>query len=184
MPDLPNLANLDYVDRINRAIDHVTQNLASPLPLEDVARAACFSPYHFHRIFRALMGETLGAFIKRVRLERSVYLLSHVAGATLTEIAFACGFSSSSDFSRAFRAHYGVPPRQFDVERIPPCAPARDAGCAHHVRRTVSGSRAYLRERIPTTSLSPCVISRRAAWRISACIARTRETMSREPWSV
>ena len=116
VPDLPNLANSDYVDRVNRAIDYVTHNLARPMRLEDVARAACFSSYHFHRIFRALMGETLGAFIKRVRLERSVFLLSHWKGANLTEIAFACGFSSSSDFSRVFRACYGVPPRKFDVK--------------------------------------------------------------------
>jgi AraC family transcriptional regulator len=114
---LPDLANHGYVDRINRAIDHVTRNLSEPLKLDDVARAACFSPYHFHRIFRALMGETLASFVKRVRLERSVYLLSHRKGATLTEIALACGFSSSSDFSRSFRRHYGVPPRRFDLER-------------------------------------------------------------------
>ena len=118
MPDLPNLANLDYVDRVNRAVDYVTRNLAEPLRLEDVARAACFSSYHFHRIFRTLMGETLASFVKRVRLERSVYLLSHRKNASLTEIAFACGFSSSSDFSRSFRSHYGVPPRRFDVERF------------------------------------------------------------------
>ena len=118
MADLPNLANLDYVDRINRAVDYVTRNLAHPLRLEDVARAACFSPYHFHRIFRSMMGETLASFVKRVRLERSVYLLSHRKGANLTEIALACGFSSSSDFSRCFRGHYGVPPSQFDVERF------------------------------------------------------------------
>ena len=80
VPDLPNLANLDYVDRVNRAVDYVTQDLARPLRLEDVARAACFSPYHFHRIFRVVMGETLAAFVKRVRLERAVYLLSHRAG--------------------------------------------------------------------------------------------------------
>ena len=54
----------------NRAIDHVTNNLASPLKLKDVARVACFSPHHFHRIFRALVGETLATFVKRVRLER------------------------------------------------------------------------------------------------------------------
>jgi AraC family transcriptional regulator len=114
----PELAKLDYVDRVNRAIDYVTENLAQPIKLEDVARAACFSSYHFHRIFRGLMGETLGDFIKRVRLERSLYLLSHRKGTTLTEIAFACGFSSSSDFSRSFRAHYGVPPRRFDVEQF------------------------------------------------------------------
>jgi AraC family transcriptional regulator len=119
VPDLPNLANLDYVDRVNRAVDYITRNLAQPLRLEDVAREACFSSYHFHRIFRGLMGETLAAFVKRVRLERSVYLLSHRNGATtLTDIALACGFSSSSDFSRSFRAAYGVPPRQFDVDRF------------------------------------------------------------------
>lgn len=116
MPALPNLANLDYVGRINRAVDYVTRNLAEPLSLEAVARAACFSPYHFHRIFRGLMGETLAAFVKRVRLERAVYLLAHRKGTSLTEIAHACGFSSSSDFSRSFRGHYGVPPSAFDVE--------------------------------------------------------------------
>jgi AraC family transcriptional regulator len=50
MHDLPNVANLDYVHRVNRAIDHITRHLAEPLPLDEVARVACFSPYHFHRI--------------------------------------------------------------------------------------------------------------------------------------
>jgi AraC family transcriptional regulator len=118
VPDLPNLAKIDYVDRVNRAIDYVMRNLDQPLRLEEVARAACFSSYHFHRIFRGLMGETLASFVKRVRLERSVYLLSHRKGANLTEVALACGFSSSSDFSRSFRGHYHVSPRQFDVERF------------------------------------------------------------------
>lgn len=106
---------LDYLDRVNRAVDYVTRNLDQPLRLEEVAKAACFSSYHFHRIFRGLMGETLAAFVKRVRLERSVHLLSHRNGANLTDIALACGFASSSDFSRSFRAHYGVAPSRFDV---------------------------------------------------------------------
>jgi AraC family transcriptional regulator len=97
-------------------VDYAIQHLDEPLRLEDVARAACFSPYHFHRIFQALMGETLATFVKRIRLERSVYLLSHRPGATLTDIALSCGFSSSSDFSRSFRAQYGVAPRRFNVE--------------------------------------------------------------------
>ena len=116
MADLPNLANFDYVARVNRAVDYITANLDQPLRLEEVARAACFSPYHFHRIFRGLLGETLASFVKRVRLERAVYLLSHRERPRLTDVALACGFASSSDFSRSFRAHYGVPPREFDVE--------------------------------------------------------------------
>lgn len=118
MAGLPDLANLDYVHRVNRAIDHITSHLAEPLPLEDVARVACFSPYHFHRIFRSLVGETLHAFVKRARLERALHLISHGGGASLTEIALACGFSSSSDFSRSFRSHHGVPPSVFDVEQL------------------------------------------------------------------
>jgi AraC family transcriptional regulator len=122
LPDLANLQNLkhlenlDYVHRVNRVLDHVTQNLAEPMQLEDVARIACFSPYHFHRIFRALVGEPLNAFVKRMRLERAVQLMSQRPSASLTDIALAVGFSSSSDFSRSFRAHFGVPPSAFDVE--------------------------------------------------------------------
>ncbi len=117
MSDFPNLANLSYVDRVNRAIDFMIEHMGEPLKLEDIARAACFSPYHFHRIFTAIAKETPHAFLKRARLDRAVFLLSNRSDVSLTEIALACGFSSSSDFSRSFRAHFGVAPRLFDVDR-------------------------------------------------------------------
>jgi AraC-like DNA-binding protein len=157
VPDLPNLANLDYVDRVNRAVDYITGNLDQPLRLEDVARAAFFSPYHFHRIFRSLMGETLASFVKRVRLERSVYLLSHRKGVRLTDVALACGFSSSSDFSRSFRDHYGVPPRKFDVERF------RRSNRKTMQASLGTGSSACLWGKIRTALRSGCAISRRDA---------------------
>jgi AraC family transcriptional regulator len=106
----------DYVARVNRAIDHIVQNLAQPLRLEQVSKAAGFSAFHFHRIFKSLLGETLNQFVKRLRLERALYLMSHAPGRSLTDVALACGFSSSSDFSRSFRQHYGVAPRVFDLE--------------------------------------------------------------------
>ncbi len=106
----------DYTERINRAIDYVKRNLSEPLKLDDVARVAHFSPHHFHRIFRALVGETLHSFVKRSRLERALFVISNHPESSLTEIALACGFASSSDFSRSFRAHFGVPPRLFDVQ--------------------------------------------------------------------
>ncbi|MHC4959743.1 MAG: AraC family transcriptional regulator [Planctomycetota bacterium] len=112
---MSDLANPDYGERVNRAIDHIQENLGAPLRLEDVARAAYFSPCHFHRVFRSLVGETLSKFVKRVRLERALYLLSHRDDPSLTDVALACGFSSSSDFSRSFKQRYGVPPRAFDV---------------------------------------------------------------------
>lgn len=114
------MKSLDYTDRINRAINFVLHHLDQPLKLEAVARAACFSPFHFHRIFRSLMGESLNDFVKRVRLERALALMSQRNWKTkrqlsLTDIALGCGFGSSSDFARCFKQHYGVAPSRFDL---------------------------------------------------------------------
>jgi AraC family transcriptional regulator len=106
-----------YLERVHRALDYVRADLTRPLPLEDVARAAGFSPFHFHRVFKALMGETLHQFVQRARLERALSLMSP-GGRSLTEIALICGFASSSDFSRAFKQRYGVPPSRFDVDGL------------------------------------------------------------------
>lgn len=106
----------DYTERVNRAIDHIVRHLASPLRLDEVSAAAGFSPFHFHRIFKAALGETVNQFIKRQRLERALYLMSHAPRRSLTHVALDCGFASSSDFSRSFKQHHGVAPRAFDLE--------------------------------------------------------------------
>lgn len=93
-------------------------NLDSSLRLEDVAQAAGFSPFHFHRVFRAILGETLQQFVKRQRLERALYWMSHTPSRSLTEIALECGFSSSSDFSRSFKQRFEVAPSAFDLEQF------------------------------------------------------------------
>lgn len=115
-PKIEESLPVDYVERTNRALDYIVRNLDGDLRLEEVARAACFSPFHFHRVFRSLLGETLNQFVKRQRLERALYLMSHAPGRSLTEIALECGFASSSDFSRSFKQRYGVPPSVFDLQ--------------------------------------------------------------------
>ena len=114
-PRAPESPPPDYAARVNRAVDHVLLHLDEPLRLEDLAAVAGFSPFHFHRIFRALMGETLARFVKRVRLERALSMMSRAPRPRLTDVAFACGFSSSSDFTRSFKQRYGVAPSAFDV---------------------------------------------------------------------
>ena len=124
--DLPDLANLDYVDRVNRAIDYVTRNLSEPLKLEDVAKVACFSPYHFHRIFRTIVGETLHDFVKRVRSSGRSTSSRTATDRPLTEIALACGFGSSSDFSRSFRATLRRVAARVRRRQLPPHEARRD----------------------------------------------------------
>lgn len=109
-------AAADYVARVNRAIDYIVRNLAQPLNLQEVSHAADFSPFHFHRVFKALLGETLNQFVKRQRLERALYLMSHAPQRSLTDVALDCGFSSSSDFSRSFKHRYSASPRRFDLD--------------------------------------------------------------------
>jgi AraC family transcriptional regulator len=107
-----------YSRRVNRVIDHIKDHLTEPLPIEKLARLAHFSPFHFHRIFRAFAGEPLHAFIRRLRLEKAVFQMQHGPKATLTTIALQSGFASSSDFSRAFKQAYGFSPRSFSRERF------------------------------------------------------------------
>lgn len=144
---MPDLAKLDYVDRVNRAIDHVLDHLDQSLKLEAVAGVAGFSPYHFHRIFQGLVGETLHDFVNRVRLERSVHLIVHGGQMSLTDIALACGFSSSSSFSRAFRDRFGVAPRSFDVEAFRRAGRGRLVESLAHPDRLIALPHASNRDR-------------------------------------
>ena len=105
-------ASHEYTRRIDRVIDYLRDHLDKPLKLEDLAKVACFSEYHFHRVFGAMTGETLNDFTNRLRLEKAARLLRY-SEQSLTEIALDCGFSSSATFSRAFRSGYDTSPSQF-----------------------------------------------------------------------
>lgn len=104
MPDLKK----EYAQRINRVMDYIEIHLDEDLSLPKLSEIACFSPYHFHRIFSAMRTETLSHFIKRLRLEKAAILLKLHDGRTVTDIALSCGFSGSAVFARAFQEAYGM----------------------------------------------------------------------------
>ncbi len=98
----------NYIERINRVIDYIDAHLAENLSLDLMARVAAFSKFHFHRIFFGLMGETLGDYISRQRLQKAAYLLLSLPRKSITEIALDCGFSGSAVFSKKFKEHFGT----------------------------------------------------------------------------
>ncbi len=98
----------EYIARINRVMDFIDANLDAELTLEALARVAHFSPYHFHRIFRAMIGEPLFQYIQRIRLEKAATRLAEDPRRPVTRIALDCGFSGSAAFARAFREHFGM----------------------------------------------------------------------------
>lgn len=110
-----------YARRVHRVMDHVRNHLDADLSLETLARIAHFSPFHFHRVFKAQTGQTLTAFTQRARLERAAYLMKSSPERPLGSIALELGFSAQSDFTRVFRRHYGVAPSKWDrVSRLDP----------------------------------------------------------------
>ncbi|REJ77319.1 MAG: AraC family transcriptional regulator [Acidobacteria bacterium] len=101
-----------YTDRIDRVTNYLREHLDESPSLDDLADVAHFSPYHFHRIFTTVTGETVNQFTNRLRLEKAARLLRYSKD-SLTDIAFDCGFSSSSTFSRGFRQYFGISPREY-----------------------------------------------------------------------
>jgi len=106
-------ARRDYLDRIERSKRWVEARLGSPLSLEDMAAAAAFSKFHFHRIFTAIEGESPAAYLRRLRLERAANLLARRPDEAVTRVALDCGFATPSAFARDFKARFGVSPRAY-----------------------------------------------------------------------
>lgn len=102
----------DYKNRINRVFEFIDQNLESDLSLNKISEIAFFSPFHFHRIFKFITGETLNGYVTRKRIEKSASDLLH-KNITATEIAHKYGFSDNSSYSRTFKKYFGVSPTEF-----------------------------------------------------------------------
>jgi len=102
----------DYKRRLLRVLVHIQQHLDDELGLKELAGLACFSPYHFHRIFKGMVGESVKEHIRRLRLERAASRLK-LSTAPVTDIAFDAGYESHEAFTRSFRAVFGASPTQF-----------------------------------------------------------------------
>ncbi len=98
----------EYKARLNCVIDHIEANIGQELSLDTLADVANFSKFHFHRIFRAVTGETLNQFINRRRVEKAASQLIYNPKNSITEIALDCGFSGSATFARAFKEMFGM----------------------------------------------------------------------------
>ncbi len=107
--DVPvEVARAEYYARIHRVIDHVERNLSDDLSVERLAEVGCFSAFHFHRVFGAVVGEPLMSFVTRLRLEKAASLLVNEPRTSVSEIAVRVGIGDSTVFARAFRRRFGM----------------------------------------------------------------------------
>ena len=99
----------DHEARIQDAIHYIVEHLDEPMALCTLADYVCFSRFHFHRVFQALTGETVGEIVRRLRLERAASYL-RTSKTPITELAFEAGYATHEAFIRAFRAAYNCTP--------------------------------------------------------------------------
>lgn len=106
-----------YYESLNRVLQHIDANLGDDLGLQKLAQLSHFSPFHFQRIFKALVGENPYEYILNRRLEKAVFMLKHRSKVSITAIAYDCGFPSPENFSRQFKARYGFTASQFRKDK-------------------------------------------------------------------
>ncbi|MDF2697548.1 MAG: Transcriptional regulator, AraC family protein, partial [Labilithrix sp.] len=101
---------LDYRARIDEALLWLAEHQTEEVTPAQLARVVAFSPYHFHRVFRGVSGESVMQCLRRLRLETAALRLRRTDDG-VTEVALDVGFKSHEGFTRAFKEHFGAPPQ-------------------------------------------------------------------------
>lgn len=102
----------EYHKQINKVVDYINFNLTKSIDLKSLADIANISEFHFHRIFKAFIGEPLGAYLTRLRLESAAQKL-RTTKFNLEQIAEKTGYQSQHSLSKAFKKHFGITPTAF-----------------------------------------------------------------------
>ena len=103
-------SRFEYTARMHRVLQHIDDHLDEQLELDTLAAVANFSQFHFHRLFTAWMGETLGDYTRRRRLEVAAQRLVAQPRLPVLHVAMSIGFGSTEAFARAFKARFGSAP--------------------------------------------------------------------------
>lgn len=97
----------EYQKCVNAVVDYINLHLGEEIDLKSLARISHFSPFYFHRIMKAFLGEPVGTFIVRTRTEAAARLLRY-SDMPIADIAYRIGYSSPSSLSKVFKQFYGI----------------------------------------------------------------------------
>jgi AraC family transcriptional regulator len=101
-----------YLEKINRITAYIQNNLDTKIDVKTLANLSHLSPFHFHRISRALLGEPIGSYISRTRLETAAKMIRYTT-LPIEDIAYDVGFETPSSLSKAFKRHFGIAPSHY-----------------------------------------------------------------------
>lgn len=102
----------DYVKKVLKVLIYIEDHIEEEMMIEDLAKIACQSPFHFHRIFHMVIEETVYKYVRRLRLEKAAMKLRYT-DQPITEIAMDSQYDTPSAFTRAFKQCIGKSPRDY-----------------------------------------------------------------------
>jgi AraC family transcriptional regulator len=127
-----------HIDAIERAIGFIESNLRRELRIESIASVAAYSPWHFQRLFGALVGEPVGAYIRRRRLTSALLELASTTR-PIADVAWEFGFESQEAFTRAFKSLFGITPGRCRREGVLPDVPLGPSAITQEYLDTIFG---------------------------------------------
>ncbi len=127
----------EYMRRIHKVQDYIETHLEESITLEELSKAAGFSKFHFDRIFKSLLNESLSHYVTRLKLNKAAQLLVQRKDLSVTDIAYHYGFSDSAVFSRSFKSYYSQSPASFRKDYSKNCKdPFKISAYNHSVTNT------------------------------------------------
>ncbi|NDW17892.1 helix-turn-helix domain-containing protein [Dysgonomonas sp. 216] len=106
----------EYHKSINKVLDYINDHLNEKPDLDTLSQIANVSPFHFHRIFKAIIGENLGGYVQRLRLEFVARQL-RTTDDSLDKLSEKVGYNSQQALSKAFKKHFGIPPSVYKITK-------------------------------------------------------------------
>ena len=105
------IKDTNYIQSIYKIVLYIEQHYQDEISLDELASIAGFSKYHFHRLFKSIVGENIGDYITRVKLSSST--MRFLNDNQITEIAMDSGYETNASFSKAFKRHFSMTPSEF-----------------------------------------------------------------------
>jgi AraC family transcriptional regulator len=104
-----------YIRSVYKVVFYIEKNYADNLTLDELCAVAGFSKYHFHRIFKSVMDENVGDYIRKVRLQSTISKFK--TDKKITQIAMESGYETNASFSKAFKKRFKITPKEFSKKQ-------------------------------------------------------------------
>jgi AraC family transcriptional regulator len=121
----------DHRERLNKVLVYIQENSDQDLTLDRLADVAHFSAFHFHRVFVACVGETVSAYVRRIRLDRAAMKI-YFTDEQITSIALSAGYETPAAFAKAFKQRFGKSPTEYKKikrDQLPTMTDVSDTTC-------------------------------------------------------